>query len=158
MIFTPYHFILSILGLFIVGFICLFLSKFSKLTLTIAIVSSLVVLIINVLIFPDIVTNGITFEYRLVNLPLLEIRFDSLSYFFSILVSLIGFLCILYSYDYMSHERSVGRYCFWMLAFIGSMILLVSANGILLLILSWELTSLCSYSLISFWNERKEAL
>jgi len=158
MIFTPYHFILSIFGLFIVGFICLFLSKFSKLTLTIAIVSSLVVLIINVLIFPDIVINGITFEYPLVNLPLLEIWFDSLSYFFSILVSLIGFLCILYSYDYMSHEKSVGRYCFWMLAFIGSMILLVSANGILLLILSWELTSLCSYSLISFWNERKKAL
>jgi len=81
MIFTPYHFILSIFGLFIVGFICLFLSKFSKLTLTIAIVSSLVVLIINVLIFPDIVINGITFEYPLVNLPLLEIWFDFYAFY-----------------------------------------------------------------------------
>ena len=158
MIFTPYHFILSVLGLFAMGFVCLSLSKFTRLTCVIAIVSLITVLTMNILIYPDIIMNRTFFEYSLAGLSLLEIRFDSLSYFFSILVSLIGFLCILYSYGYLAHEKSIGRYYFWMLSFVGSMILLVSANGILLLILSWEITSLCSYSLISFWNEQKESL
>ncbi len=83
---------------------------------------------------------------------------DSLANIFSAVVLLIGFLCILYSYGYMSSNDSIERYYFWMLTFIASMLLLVSANSILLLIASWELTGLCSFSLISHWNFKEQSL
>jgi len=84
-------------------------------------------------------------------------EFDSLSALLASIASLVGFLCMLYSISYMGEEKSVGRYYFWMLTFVASMILLVTANEFLVLVAAWELTGLCSYALISFWTERENA-
>jgi len=73
-------------------------------------------------------------------------------------ISLIGFLCVLYSYEYMIHDDAQGRYYFWMLTFPASMLLLVTANSPLVLLLAWELTGLCSFSLIAHWNFKRSAL
>jgi len=45
-----------------------------------------------------------------------------------------------------------------MLVFLASMMLLVMANNLLVFLLAWELTGLCSFSLIAHWNSRREAL
>jgi NADH:ubiquinone oxidoreductase subunit 5 (subunit L)/multisubunit Na+/H+ antiporter MnhA subunit len=84
--------------------------------------------------------------------------FDNLSKAFAIVISLIGFLCMLYSYEYMIHDDAQGRYYFWMLTFLASMLLLVTANSPLVLLLAWELTGLCSFSLIAHWNFKRSAL
>jgi NADH:ubiquinone oxidoreductase subunit 5 (subunit L)/multisubunit Na+/H+ antiporter MnhA subunit len=62
--------------------------------------------------------------------------FDNLSKAFAIVISLIGFLCMLYSYEYMIHDYAQGRYYFWMLIFLASMLLLVTANSPLVLLLA----------------------
>ena len=86
------------------------------------------------------------------------VKLDPLSQIFSLMIALIGFLCMLYSYEYMARDPSPGRYYFWMLTFLSSMLLLVIADSVLLFLLAWELTSLCSFSLISHWNFRRESL
>jgi NADH:ubiquinone oxidoreductase subunit 5 (subunit L)/multisubunit Na+/H+ antiporter MnhA subunit len=58
----------------------------------------------------------------------------------------------------MEKDLSLGRYYFLMLTFLASMLLLVIANSSILFLLAWELTSLCSFSLIGHWYFKPESL
>jgi NADH-quinone oxidoreductase subunit L len=78
---------------------------------------------------------------------------DSLSVLFANLIAFFSFVVILYSLDYMEGEEGQTRYYFFMLLFTGSMIGLVMAGNFLQLFIFWEMVSLCSYSLVSFWNK-----
>ena len=82
---------------------------------------------------------------------------DPLSVFMCNVVAWIGALILLYSLGYMAGDKSLTRYWFFMLLFIGSMIGLVMADNFLLLYIFWEMVGLCSYALIGFWYERPEA-
>ncbi len=81
---------------------------------------------------------------------------DPLTVFMLIVVTTISFLILVYSLEYMEHESTMelGRYWFWMLIFIGSMCLLVSADNFILMFFGWELVGLCSWQLISFWHNK----
>lgn len=83
---------------------------------------------------------------------------DPLAKTFSIIVLLIGILCILYSYEYMEEDSSTARYYFWMLTFVASMLILISADSLILFIAAWEMTGLCSFSLIAHRNHMRESL
>lgn len=87
----------------------------------------------------------------------LTFRVDVLSWLMSFLVSLVGFLCLVYSIEYMSEDEWAGRYYFWMQVFIGSMIGIVISDNLLLLVMFWELTTLSSFSLIGHWLNKPEA-
>jgi NADH-quinone oxidoreductase subunit L len=58
----------------------------------------------------------------------------------------------------MKHEENLTRYYFFLLLFIGSMIGLVISDNFLQMFIFWEMVGLCSYSLISFWNNRPESV
>ena len=88
----------------------------------------------------------------------LGVRVDPLSIFFASLIAFIGFVVIIYSWGYMAGEEGLTRYYFFMLLFIGSMIGLVMADNFLQMFLFWEVIGLCSYSLVSFWYKRPEAV
>jgi len=85
------------------------------------------------------------------------ILIDPLSAFMANIAAWIGTLILVYSNGYMSDEKDLGRYYFFMLLFIGSMIGLVLANGFLQLYIFWELVGLCSYALIGFWYHKPAA-
>jgi hydrogenase-4 component D len=87
---------------------------------------------------------------------------DPLSSLMLILITSMGLLVVVYSTEYLSpgnkeHEfqKPVGNYYFWMLLFIGSMVGLVISPNFLQVFLFWEMTTVCSWALISYTQEEK---
>ncbi|XES78523.1 MAG: NADH-quinone oxidoreductase subunit L [Candidatus Bathyarchaeia archaeon] len=83
---------------------------------------------------------------------------DPLSVLFTCLIGFFGLIIAVYSLGYMKHEENLTRYYFYLLVFIGSMIGLVISDNFLQMFIFWEMVGMCSYALISFWNNRPESV
>jgi NADH-quinone oxidoreductase subunit L len=83
---------------------------------------------------------------------------DGLAVFLAVVAAVIGSLAVIFSVDYMKGERQLGRYYSYVLFFIGSMVGLVLSSNLLLIFVFWEITALCSYALISFYNDDPKAV
>ena len=90
---------------------------------------------------------GLSFSFRL----------DGLSLLFALLILIIGLLIILYSRYYLKAHENVGKFYALLLCFKGSMLGIVLSGNLLLIIIFWELTSLTSFLLISFWTHKQGA-
>jgi NADH-quinone oxidoreductase subunit L len=82
---------------------------------------------------------------------------DPLSLTMVLFVTGVGALIHLYSIGYMHGQERFTRFFTYLNLFAFSMLVLVLAGNYLLLFLGWEGVGLCSYLLISFWNERPSA-
>jgi len=82
---------------------------------------------------------------------------DPLSALMLIVVTVVGFLVMLYSIGYMHQDRGLPRYYAELSLFLASMSALVLSNNLLEFFLFWELVGLCSYFLIGFYYERPSA-
>ena len=82
---------------------------------------------------------------------------DPLSALMLIVVSVVGFLVMLYSIGYMHQDRGLARYYAELSLFLAAMTALVLANNLLEFFLFWEIVGLCSYFLIGFYYERPSA-
>ena len=87
----------------------------------------------------------------------LAFRLDGFAMLFAILILVIGLLVILYARYYLSDSDSTGRFFAYLMLFMGSMLGIVLAENILLLLMFWEMTSLSSFLLISYWQHRSDA-
>ena len=85
------------------------------------------------------------------------VHIDQLACLMLIVVSLIGWLIVIFSVGYMAHDEGKPRYYAEISLFIGVMLGLVIANNFLLLLIFWELVGLCSYLLIGFWHRKPKA-
>ncbi len=83
---------------------------------------------------------------------------DGLAVFLAVVATVIGSLAVVFSVDYMKGEAQLGRYYAYVLFFIGSMVGLVLSSNLLLIFVFWEITALCSYALISFYNDDPKAV
>ena len=83
---------------------------------------------------------------------------DGLAVFLTAIATIIGSLAVLFSVDYMRDEPQLGRYYFLVLFFIGAMTGLVLSGNLLFTFFFWEITALCSYGLISFYNDDPKAV
>jgi NADH-quinone oxidoreductase subunit L len=83
---------------------------------------------------------------------------DGLAIFLAAVATLIGSLAIIFSIDYMHAAQQLGRYYALVLFFIGAMCGLVLTSSLLLIFFFWEITALCSYALISFYNDDPKAV
>jgi len=82
---------------------------------------------------------------------------DPLAIIMSNLVAWISAAIFVYSVSYMHREKSLIRYWFFMLFFIGSMQLIVLSDNLLMVFFGWEGVGLASYALIGFWyTDRKK--
>lgn len=84
-------------------------------------------------------------------------RLDGLALLFSLLILLIGLLVILYARYYLSTRDSMGRFFAYLLMFMGSMLGIVLSENLIQLVVFWELTSLTSFLLISYWQHQQDA-
>lgn len=89
---------------------------------------------------------GLTFSFRL----------DGLGMFFAYLILIIGLLIVIYARYYLSSKDCMGRFYAYLLLFMGSMVGISLSENILQLVVFWELTSLSSFLLISYWQHKKE--
>ncbi|MBW0147011.1 monovalent cation/H+ antiporter subunit A [Marinobacter arenosus] len=87
----------------------------------------------------------------------LSFRLDGLSLLFALLILVIGLLIILYSRYYLKAKENVGKFYALLLCFKGSMLGIVLSSNLLLMMIFWELTSLTSFLLISFWTHKQDA-
>ena len=83
---------------------------------------------------------------------------DGLAVTLTVIATVIGSLAVLFSVDYMRCEAQLGRYYFMVLFFIGAMAGLVLSGNLLFTFFFWEITALCSYGLISFYNDDPKAV
>jgi len=83
---------------------------------------------------------------------------DGLAVSLTAIAAVVGSLAVVFSVDYMHGEAQLGRYYFLVLFFIGAMIGLVLSGNLLFTFFFWEITALCSYGLISFYNDDPKAV
>jgi NADH-quinone oxidoreductase subunit L len=83
--------------------------------------------------------------------PTIGLYLDALSLVMITVVSFVAFFIHLYSSEFMADEEGYSRFFAYMNLFVGSMLILVLADNLLLLYLGWEGVGLCSYLLIGFW-------
>ncbi len=124
-----------------------------------------------------VVLHGMTgFVVRLGGLPVLDrlsgrpvplfgFAVDPLASLVLLGAAVIGFACVLYSADYVSpanrempgpSDRRV--FWFWMLLFISAMSGLVLSATLVQMFLFWEVTTVCSWALIGFYDREPGAL
>jgi len=83
---------------------------------------------------------------------------DALSLMFALMGTGLGAAVLLYSIGYMAHDCSATRFYAFMLTFICGMVGLVYSANLFFLYLCWEAMGLCSFSLVGFWYDKKEAV
>lgn len=87
----------------------------------------------------------------------LSLRLDGLGLLFALMILAIGLLVILYARYYLSPSDPMGRFYAYLLLFQGSMLGVVLSEHLIQLLIFWELTSISSFLLISYWRHREDA-
>ena len=81
-------------------------------------------------------------------------NFDSLTVSMLIPVLIVSSLVHVYSIGYMNNDPHNQRFFSYLSLFTFMMIILVTANNLLLMFVGWEGVGICSYLLVSFWFTR----
>lgn len=107
------------------------------------------------------VLAGETIRYSFAWIPSigldLSLRLDGLSLLFMFMILGIGLLVILYTRYYLSANDSMAKLYSYLMLFMTAMLGIVMSNNVIQLWLFWELTSISSFLLISFWWHKSEA-
>jgi len=82
--------------------------------------------------------------------------FDPLALVFCFVITFVGALIHFYSIEFMSDDDGFSRFFAYMNLFVGTMLILVLADNLLLLYMGWEGVGLCSYLLIGFWYKEPD--
>lgn len=82
---------------------------------------------------------------------------DPLTSIMSILITTVGILVLIYSDNYMFHDRGYLRFFAYMSFFSTAMMGLVTSSNLIQIYIFWELVGMCSYLLIGFWFTRPVA-
>jgi len=112
--------------------------------------------------FVPIISDGDSVIGQLDWIPSLGISFvsylDGLSLLFSILISGIGALVVLYSIFYLDRTKEqLHNFYIYLLMFMCAMLGVVQSDNMMTLYLFWELTSISSFLLIGYWNNRDKS-
>ncbi|CAG9620981.1 Na+/H+ antiporter subunit A [Sutcliffiella rhizosphaerae] len=110
----------------------------------------------------SITSMGNFVEHTVNWVPSLGINFtvyiDGLSLLFLLLISGIGSLVVLYSIFYLSKKtEKLNNFYVYLLMFMGAMLGVVISDNLIVLYVFWELTSLASSLLISYWFTREKS-
>lgn len=111
-------------------------------------------------LMPNVLAGNPTTEYLewIPSIGLtLSMRLDGLALMFSILILGIGLLIILYARYYLSEKEAIGRFFSYLILFMTAMLSIVLSNNVLQLWMAWEVTSISSFLLISFWSSKSES-
>jgi len=94
-------------------------------------------------------------------IPLLGIdiafRLDGLALLFIFMILVIGILVIFYARYYLSSNDSMPKIYAYLMLFMTAMLGIVMSNNVIQLWFFWELTSISSFLLISYWWHKAEA-
>jgi NAD(P)H-quinone oxidoreductase subunit 5 len=86
-----------------------------------------------------------------------SLRLDALSGIMLVMISLLGFIILRYSYNYLDGDSYQGTFLGRLTATIASVQLLVISGNLGVLLVAWILTSVSLHRLLIFYRERKGA-
>nr|YP_010550084.1 NADH dehydrogenase subunit 5 [Ornithodoros phacochoerus]AIZ58644.1 NADH dehydrogenase subunit 5 [Ornithodoros phacochoerus]UYL27152.1 NADH dehydrogenase subunit 5 [Ornithodoros phacochoerus] len=78
--------------------------------------------------------------------------FDWMSMMFCSVVLFISGMVVIYSNDYMSMDKFKIYFCYGVLLFIGSMLLMIMSPNLMMILLGWDGLGLVSYALVIFYQ------
>ncbi|MCB9102897.1 MAG: putative monovalent cation/H+ antiporter subunit A [Anaerolineales bacterium] len=111
--------------------------------------------------FIEPVAHGEPVSYTYTWIPSLNVTLsfyvDGLSLLFSLIITGVGTLIVLYGSGYLAHDKDVNRFFVYILMFMASMLGVVLSNNLVSLFVFWELTSVTSYMLIGYYHEKEES-
>ncbi|BDH62716.1 Na(+)/H(+) antiporter subunit A [Lysinibacillus sp. PLM2] len=112
--------------------------------------------------FVPSISKGETAVVQFDWIPSLGISFvsyiDGLSLLFSLLISGIGALVVLYSIFYLNRKKEqLHNFYIYLLIFMSAMLGVVQSDNMITLYLFWELTSISSFLLIGYWYNRDKS-
>lgn len=121
------------------------------------------ILFIYFLSFISVTSDGRDEMQRMEWVPSLGINFDlyvdGLSLLFALLITGIGTLVILYSIFYLAGKKErLNHFYVYILLFMGAMLGVVLSDNIIVLYVFWEITSISSALLISYWYTKKASV
>jgi multicomponent K+:H+ antiporter subunit A len=79
------------------------------------------------------------------------LRLDGLALMFSLLITGVGLLIILYAAYYLGPADPAGKFYSLLMLFMAAMLGIVLSDNLLLLVVFWELTSVSSFLLVGYW-------
>ena len=111
--------------------------------------------------FYPAVLDGASIRHDIAWLPqfglTFSLRLDGFAWAFSILITGIGALVMLYARYYISPTDPVARFFSLLLAFMGAMLGIALSGNLIQLVFFWELTSILSFLLIGYWHHSASA-
>jgi multicomponent K+:H+ antiporter subunit A len=117
-------------------------------------------LVLTIAAYPAVMDGGVV-RHTIEWVPALglsvTLRLDGFAWLFSLLITGIGLLVVIYARYYMDPKDPVARFYALLLAFMGAMQGLVIAGNLILLAVFWELTSVFSFLLIGYWHHSQAA-
>ncbi|WP_440055439.1 monovalent cation/H+ antiporter subunit A [Pseudoalteromonas sp. T1lg65] len=149
--------LLSLLG----SLLCAFTGKLSRNQSTALTLIAPAVALAIAISHASAIFSGETIRFSYEWIPLLDInlafRLDGLALLFVFMILGIGMLIIFYARYYLSQKDSMPRLYSYLMLFMTAMLGIVMSNNVLQLWLFWELTSISSFLLISYWWHKSEA-
>jgi multicomponent K+:H+ antiporter subunit A len=125
-----------------------------------AVVVTLIALLLLIPLIPDVFAGQVLIQ-RFNWIPMVGLdvafRLDGYALLFALLILGIGLLIVVYARYYLSERDDMGRFYAYLLLFMGSMLGIALSENIIQLLIFWELTSLSSFLLISYWQHRQES-
>jgi NAD(P)H-quinone oxidoreductase subunit 5 len=88
----------------------------------------------------------------------ISLRLDSVSMLMSGMISLLGFIIIRFSFNYLDGDQRQGRFLGRLAATIAAVQLLVLSGNLGIMVIAWVLTSVSLHRLLIFYPERPGAL
>jgi len=108
-----------------------------------------------------VISSGQVVETSVSWIPALGIEFtaylDGLSMLFVLLITGIGSLVVLYSIFYLSKKERLGNFYVYLMLFMGAMLGVVLSDNLIVLYVFWEVTSMASALLISYWFHKDKS-
>lgn len=86
-----------------------------------------------------------------------SVRFDPLSAYFNLALSILAASVSIYSFGYLARRKHAGLFCFFFNLLLVSLTLVFTASNVLFFLIVWELTAVAAYFLIMFDHESAEA-
>jgi hydrogenase-4 component D len=133
--------------------------SFSQFTALLAFACSLLILIDSALVGQASITAELA---SIAGIPVFGVVVDKVSALVGLAVILVGFLIVVYSAGYLSpgnrehpEVEVKRRFYFFLLVFIGSMAGLVYSSTMLGLLVFFELTGVCSWGLIGYYDDAR---
>lgn len=127
---------------------------------SLTLIMPVVALLMTINLAPD-VFSGELIRDTISWIPLLGIniafRLDGLALLFVFMILGIGILVIFYARYYLSSKDSMPKLYSYLMLFMTAMLGIVMSNNVIQLWFFWELTSISSFLLISYWWEKPEA-